>query len=429
MKCRVSALAALCLLARGGLAQTALPAPLTTPALDQPAVGPPPTALVPASRPAVRDVADVAHDLFAQLARVHTHDSLGLQNGRHMLLLVPVVGYSQQTGAVVELALNAAFQRHNANVSTIVGTAQYTAREQLIFTVTSSLWQPNNTWNLVNDWRIMRYPQSTYGLGMFTSTTGGVVSMDYKYLRLYQTAYRRVAPAWYLGFGYQLDDHWDIVSRNSRREVTSISRYTYGVSDRSISSGPTISVLHDNRGNAINPQGGYFFNAIYRPNFKALGSDTNYQTLLLEGRLYLHPSPYSSNILALWSYNTFTLNGNPPFLDLPSTGWDMYGNTGRGFIQGRFRGKNLVYSEAEYRFGITRNHLLGGVVFANAQSVTELSVMHGRVQDGTFEKVVPSVGGGLRLNLNKASRTNLAIDYGFGFDGSHGLSLNLGEVF
>ncbi|QKG58920.1 BamA/TamA family outer membrane protein [Hymenobacter sp. BRD128] len=386
----------------------------------------PPPGLPPADASLPLDVADVLHRVNH---RIPAHDSLGLQRGHHMLLLVPVVGYSQQTSGVAELALDIAFQRPGANVSTVVGTAQYTLKDQLIFMVTPSLWLPENTWNFVADWRVMRYPQSTYGLGMYTSTTGGVVSMDYKYLRLYQTAFRRVAPAWYVGLGYQLDDHWDIVSRNSRREVASISRYSYGVSNRSLSSGPVVSVLHDNRGNAINPQGGYFFNALYRPNFKALGSDTNYQTLLLEGRLYLHPSPYSSNILALWSYNNFTLNGNPPFLDLPATGWDMYGNTGRGFIQGRFRGKNFMYGEAEYRFGITRNHLLGGVVFANAQSVTELSVTHGRVQDGTFEKVVPAVGGGLRINLNKASRTNLAIDYGFGFDGSHGISLNLGEVF
>ena len=55
--------------------------------------------------------------------------------------------------------------------------------------------------------------------------------------------------------------------------------------------------------------------------------------------------------------------------------------------------------------------------------------MKGQVKDGTLEKVAPAVGGGLRLNLNKASRTNLAIDYGFGIDGSRGLALNLSEVF
>ena len=382
--------------------------------------------LHPADAPAPLDVADVAHRLYA---RVPAHDSAGLQPGHHALLLVPVVGYSQQTRGVAELALSLAFRQPGANVSTVVGAAEYTLNKQLIFTLTSSVWRPYNAWNWAGDWRVLRYPQSTYGLGMFTNTSSGVVSMDYKYLRFYQTVFRRVAPAWYVGLGYQLDDHWDIVSRNSRREVAAISRYTYGVEGRSTSSGPVISLLHDSRANAINPLGGYLLNAQYRPNLRALGSNTNYQSLLLEGRLYLHPSPASPNILALWSYNALTLHGNPPFLDLPATGWDMYGNTGRGFIQGRFRGKNFVYGEAEYRFGITPNRLLGGVAFANAQSVTELSVQHGRVVDGTFERVVPAIGGGLRLSLNKASHTNLAVDYAFGLDGSHGLSLNLGEVF
>jgi outer membrane protein assembly factor BamA len=383
--------------------------------------------LHPATAPAPLDVADVAHRLYA---RIPAHDSVGLSRGHRMLLLVPVVGYSQQTNGVVELALNSAFQQPGANVSTIVGAAQYTLRNQLIFTLTSALWLPDNRWALLGDWRIMRYPQSTYGLGMFTNTTDDVVSMDYKYFRFYQTVLRRVAPAWYVGAGVQLDDHWGIVSRNRRREVTSISHYPYGVSGRSLSVGPVLSLLHDGRANAINPQGGYLFNVQYRPNLRALGSDHNFQSMIVEGRLYLHPSPRAANILALWSYNALTLSGNPPFLDLPATGWDMYGNTGRGFIQGRFRGKNLVYGEAEYRYGITRNRLLGGVVFANAQSVTEINYTRGKGEsDGGFERVVPALGAGLRLNLNKASRTNLAIDYAWGLDGSHGLALNLGEVF
>lgn len=166
------------------------------------------------------------------------------------------------------------------------------------------------------------------------------------------------------------------------------------------------SLLHDGRANASNPQGGYLSNVQYRPNLRALGSDRNCQSLLVEGRLYLHPSPRPANLLALWSYNALTTSGNPPFLDLPATGWDMYGNTGRGLIQGRFRGKNLVYGEAEYRYGIRRNRLLGGVVFANAQRVTEINCPRGRGESGGgFEKVVSALGAGLRLNLNKASRS------------------------
>ncbi|MEJ7660596.1 MAG: hypothetical protein WKG07_13760 [Hymenobacter sp.] len=152
--------------------------------------------LHPTDAPAPLDVADIGHRLYS---RIPAHDSLGLQRGRRMLLLVPVVGYSQQTNGVAEVALDLAFQRPAANVSTVVGAAEYTLKHQLIFTLASSIWRPNNTWDFVGDWRVMHYPQSTYGLGMFTSTTGGVVSMDYQYLRFYQSALRRVAPAWYVG--------------------------------------------------------------------------------------------------------------------------------------------------------------------------------------------------------------------------------------
>lgn len=211
---------------------------------------------------------------------------------------MPVLGYSQQTGGVAEVALNLAFRRPAANVSTVVGAAEYTLHQQLIFTLTSSVWAPGNTWNLVGDWRLMRYPQSTYGLGMYTSTTGGVVSMDYKHLRFYQTAFHRIAPDWYAGLGYQLDDHWNIVSRNSRREVAAISRYSYGGAGESRSSGPVFSLLHDSRGNALNPQGGYLLNAQCRPNLRALGSDTNYQSLNSSARPRRRPAPKPHQCLA-----------------------------------------------------------------------------------------------------------------------------------
>ncbi|MGY3087486.1 hypothetical protein ACVWYF_000512 [Hymenobacter sp. UYAg731] len=369
--------------------------------------------------PSSADMVDVARLAFP---RLEAHDSLSMQRGQKALLVVPVLGYTQQTGGIAQLAFSLAFARPGANVSTVLAGAAYTANDQLIITATSSIWLPDNRWYFVGDWRLMRYPQSTYGLGMYTSTTDRVVSMNYDYLRIYESALRRVAPAWYAGLGYQLDYHWNIVSRNAFREVSRISRYRYGVEGTSVSSGPVLALLHDSRANAINPQGGGYLNTQLRTNLKAFGSTTASEMLLVDARTYLHPSPRSANILAFWSYSAVTIAGNPPFLDLPSTGWDTYSNTGRGFIQGRFRGDDLLYGEVEYRYGISRNRLLGGVVFANAQSVTEQ-------ESRRFEKIVPAAGAGLRIRLNKVSQTNLAIDYGFGADGSSGLSLNLGEVF
>lgn len=114
--------------------------------------------------------------------------------------------------------------------------------------------------------------------------------------------------------------------------------------------------------------------------------------------------------------------GTAPYLDLPSIGWDDYSNTGRGYVPGRFTGKNLIYAESEYRFSLTQNGFLGGVVFVNAESIL-------RTIPRGLHAVIPGEGLGLRIKVNKYSNTNLAIDYGFGIGGSHGLFFNLGEVF
>ncbi len=400
--------------AAGAAAQPAAPA-------DSPRPAPPRRSVAPA------DVVDAANALAPRL-RLAPHDSLALARGRKFVAVLPAVGYSPQTGGLVEVAANVAFRAPLANMSTVLGALIYTAHEQAIFTATSSLWTAGNRWNLIGDWRVMRYPQSTYGLGMHT-TTDNVTSMDYDYLRVYQTVLRRLAPNLYAGLGVQLDDHWNIVGRNGRGEVRAISHYRDGVRGRSLSAGPTASVLFDSRTNAINPLRGAYLSAVFRPNRRRLGSDTNFESLLLEGRAYLRPRRRSANVLAFWSYNALTLGGTPPFLDLPSTGWDMYSNLGRGYIQGRFRGKNLLYLESEYRFGITRNRLLGGVVFANAQTVSEDAQIPDEAIAKRFDKVAPAVGVGLRLSLNKVSRTNLGVDYGRGIQGSSSLSFNVGEVF
>ena len=138
-------------------------------------------------------------------------------------------------------------------------------------------------------------------------------------------------------------------------------------------------------------------------------------------------------LLAFWGFNWTTFGRGIPYLDLLSTGWDTYNNSGRGYTLGRLRGPALLYVEAEYRTQLTANGLLGAVLFTNAQTV------HNWLGDpllvGTesslrcTNKIWPGFGGGLRVKVNKNARTNLAIDYGFGAGGSQGLYFNLNEVF
>jgi outer membrane protein assembly factor BamA len=196
----------------------------------------------------------------------------------------------------------------------------------------------------------------------------------------------------------------------------------YFSSEKTTSSGFNVTVIFDSRDNPINASNGFYTNVQVRNNLKAIGSNSNWQSVVVDIRKYFLFPGKSRNVLALWSYNAFITYGKPPYLDLPSTGWDGYNATGRGFIQGRYRGNKMVYLESEYRFSILRNGLLGGILFGNAESFSGL-------QGSMLQKWQPGYGLGFRVKLNKLSNTNLSIDYGFGTQGSKGLFITVGEVF
>jgi hypothetical protein len=78
----------------------------------------------------------------------------------------------------------------------------------------------------------------------------------------------------------------------------------------------------------------------------------------------------------------------------------------------------------EYRTTLMANGLLGAVVFANATTVSNLTE-----DERLFDFVAPGVGAGLRLLINKRSKTNLCFDYGVGRDGSRGFYVAVQEAF
>jgi len=128
--------------------------------------------------------------------------------------------------------------------------------------------------------------------------------------------------------------------------------------------------------------------------------------------------------LAFWAMGDFVVAGIPPYYDLPATGMDTFGRSGRGYQEGRFRGEQLVYGEVEYRRTLMENGLLGMVAFLNATTVSSRDR-----DEHLFESVAIGGGAGLRLLLNKRSRTNLCADLGFGKNGSVGFYLAVQEAF
>jgi hypothetical protein len=372
------------------------------------------------SAPGQIDIIDVAHDLFKGLPFQHYDTSAGHYHKLHFPLL-PLFGYSLQTSVVLGVTCDMVFKDgHTANTSNILASLGYSFHNQVIFFAQPLIWTKENKYLITGDIQYLKYPSKNYGLGGYTLQQDETL-LDYSYIKFHLSVARKIIRGLNAGIGYAFDDHWNITETiNANLPVTDFQKY--GRPARTVSSGPTFKLIYDTRGNAINPQGGLYANITYRPNFMLLGSDQNWQSLLIDVRKYVRFPASSNNILAFWSYNWLTLAGNPPYLDLPSTQWDMYQNTGRGYIQGRFRGKNMVDLETEYRFGILKNGLVGGVVFANAQSFSEWP-------SNEMNHILPGYGAGLRFKIDKNTNTNVALDYALGTDGSRGVFLNLCEVF
>jgi hypothetical protein len=128
--------------------------------------------------------------------------------------------------------------------------------------------------------------------------------------------------------------------------------------------------------------------------------------------------------LAFWMLGDFMTGGVAPYFDLPSIAGDSYGRSARGYSEGRYRGDQLLYGEVEYRETVTHNGLLGYVLFLNTTTIAGENT-----GDRLFESLAPGAGGGLRVLLNKKSRTNLCVDYGWGKQGSRALYLAIQEAF
>lgn len=312
--------------------------------------------------------------------------------------------------------------RKHTYLSTVSFAPSTNFKGQFNFPFSANLWTSENGWNLLGQLRYSYIPQDTWGLGG-KQDDDRKLRINYSYLRLYATALKKIKPYFFAGMGYNLDYHININATDDTITLGKFTGYPYGTTDHanSVSSGITFNLLFDTRVNTVNPLPGFYANLVFRANPSFLCSDNGWYSLYADSRKYIHISGTGQNALAFWVYVWTTLGNRAPYLNLPAIGWDMEQRSGRGIYSRRYAGNTLLYFETEYRKDITANGLLGFVVFANVNSVTEPGTRQ-------FAYLHPAAGTGLRIKFNKKSATNMGIDIGFSKDYT-GLYFSLGEAF
>ena len=343
------------------------------------------------------------------------------ENKKYFVTVLPAAGYTLQTGFAGLVSANIGYyadKEPDAKISTISTSITYSQYNQTIFPLYANIWSKGGKYNFISDFKYISYPSDIFGLGGPTDPNQDH-TIDFNQIKLHQTILRRITNNFYAGVGYYYDRFWNIKVIDPQTRLINVF-IQKEIGTTAVASGPIAKVLYDSRTNQINPAQGIYFNAVLRQNLQQLGSDDEYASLLIDARKYFNFPRRSKNILALWSFNWLTLVGDANYLLLPSTGWDDQYNTGRGYVQSRFRGKQMAYFETEYRYRISKNGLFGGVVFFNVENFS------GNLKQ--YDNFLPGYGAGVRIKLNKKSGANLCLDYGFG-KGSSGFYVNLGEIF
>jgi outer membrane protein assembly factor BamA len=311
-----------------------------------------------------------------------------------------------------------------------VGSSTISTNSQVNLTLKTTAFAADERWRLEADYRLQWTSQEMFGLGMPPPLDSAQLAR-FDYLRLYQALYREVRPFLHVGGGVYIDRHADVRPDDENDPQWPSSPYVeYSTAnglplEAQTSVGPGVEMVWDSRDNFINPDHGVLARGGYKVLINDfLGGDSTWGRVNLDLRAYRHLPRRSPHKIAMWVYADLVAHGTAPYFHLPSTANDTYTRSGRGYAEGHFRGEKLAFTELEYRAPLTANGLLGMVVFANATSVADTSK-----GQALFDRVAPGGGAGLRLLMNKRSKTNIAFDVGFGERGNRGIYLAIQEAF
>jgi hypothetical protein len=396
------------------------------------------------------------------LIRGRLSDKLGSGipvSGKLMLFVVPIIGSNPSLGTFFGIGGTGAIylgSPETTSVSNMNASVLYTTKDQLVTTLRGTIMTRDNSWEMLVDLKYASFSENTFGLGsdenqpvkdswnmdgIQTAGVSGAQPMTFNQLKIHFTALKNLGRQIYAGIGYHLDYHYNIQDLDldlGVPEPVITSHYGYSVfydidPEKYISTGTSLNLVYDSRDHTVNPYRGKFLRASYRADMGFLGSERSNQQLYLETRLYYPLSKkIPRHLLGFWIIGHFTIEGEVPYLHLPASSYDMRNRIGRGYVAGRFRGPSWITAETEYRFSVTRNGLIGGVIFGSITSTSSNEIIFGTEsldKLGLFEAIRPAGGFGARVMLNRSGRLNLGMDLAFGQDGAKGFYFNVGETF
>ncbi|MFY0628181.1 MAG: BamA/TamA family outer membrane protein [Reichenbachiella sp.] len=188
--------------------------------------------------------------------------------------------------------------------------------------------------------------------------------------------------------------------------------------EKPLNSGLGLIFQYDSRDIPVNAWSGLFLEAMMTIYRTGLGGDNDYEIYGLDIRKYWGVGSKRGRTVAVQGRGRFG-RGHVPYGEMSQLGtpFDL-----RGYTWGQYRNNTMIYTIGEYRHTCYKNS--GEISKHGVVGWLGAGTIGSDVQN--FEKYLPNVGVGYRLEVQP--RMNLRLDIGFGTE-TYGFYFNFNEAF
>lgn len=303
--------------------------------------------------------------------------------GAPKLLLYPTVAFSPETSWEVgfsSVLLYYARRDTTNRLSEISGFTFYTLRQQYGAWFDHFLYSHQDRWFFLGRLRFQRFPLKYFGIGP-ESQEANKQTINANYVLIRERVLRKVRGNFFVG----LETDFQLASRVSIDTGNGVLPPPTGArGSRTVGLG--LGLVYDSRRNPLNVRRGLFAELSHLRYGPGIGSQYSFHSVSADVRYF--KTMAKNQVLAGQVYGQF-LAGEVPFNQLALLGGE---SLMRGYYFGRFRDKNMLVAQAEYRFlPFPFSKRLGGAVFASLGTVAP--------RPGAFslQQVLPAGGLGLRF--------------------------------
>lgn len=337
-------------------------------------------------------------------------------NAKPRFLVYPTIGYAPETSW--EFGLSSLFVYYakgdtTNRLSEVNGFTFFTLENQYGLWFDHNLFTDKNKWIFPGRFRYQSFPVLFHGIGP-DSPAEYIALVNTRQLQIKERVLRQVLPNFYTGL--ELD-----FQRLSSVSFIPVAAYpelelpTGSKGSDNLAFG--WGILYDTRHNVLNVREGIYSELALLRYDKAWGSDFSFTTVISDNRFY--KSINDRDVLAAQVLGQFNI-GDIPFNQLALLGGE---SINRGYYLGRFRDKNQLAAQVEYRMlPLPFAKRWGAAVFGSSGTVFN------NISQLSFDNIVWSGGGGVRFLIFPKKDIYTRVDVALTREGP-GFYFFIGEAF